>query len=132
MEKLEPGETTEPPPSAPAEPVPSTEPTPPTGPTPPEPRRMPPVRRMPPPPREAPAEASVFGTLAIRMQPSDAEVLIDGERWHGPEGGERLVVQLSEGTHRVEIRKDGYQPYSSEVDVRRGDTTTLNVSLPPR
>jgi hypothetical protein len=70
-----------------------------------------------------------FGTLAVRVQPADAEIAIDGERWEAP-GGERIVVQLSEGTHRIEVRKEGYRAYSSTVRVRAGETTTLNVSLP--
>jgi hypothetical protein len=100
--------------------------------------RRPPVQRMPPPqpvqrepaPREsAPREASNFGALVIRVQPGDAEIVIDGERWRGPEGEERLVVQLPDGPHRVEISKDGFVKFSGEVRVRRGETTPLNVSL---
>ena len=73
--------------------------------------------------------AESFGSLAIRVQPGDAEVLVDGERWETPAGGERLVLQLSEGVHRVEIRRSGYRTYSTTVHVREGDTTPLNVSL---
>lgn len=73
--------------------------------------------------------ADQFGTLAVRVQPADAEIAIDGERWEAP-GGERIVVQLSEGTHRIEVRKEGYRTYTSTVRVRAGETTTLNVSLP--
>ena len=54
---------------------------------------------------------------------------IDGEQWRGPEGDERLVVQLSEGAHHVEIRKSGYRVYTTDVQVRRGETVPLNVSL---
>jgi len=78
------------------------------------------------------AEARGFGTLVFRIQPVGAEILIDGERWQGPEGDERLVVQVSEGSHRVEIRKEGFVPYTGEVTVEGGGTTPLNVSLPPR
>lgn len=70
-----------------------------------------------------------FGALAIRVQPEEAEILIDGEAWEGPEAGERLVVELPEGEHRVEVRRDGYASYESTVRVRRGETATLNVSL---
>lgn len=76
-------------------------------------------------------ERGSFGTLAIRVQPSDADILIDGERWETPSGEDRLTVQLAEGTHRVEIKKDGHKPYSADVQVRRGRTSSLNVSLPP-
>jgi hypothetical protein len=71
-----------------------------------------------------------FGTLAIRVQPADAEILIDGEKWESPAGESRLTVELSEGTHHIEIRKDGHKPYSADVPIRRGRTASLNVSLP--
>jgi hypothetical protein len=56
-------------------------------------------------------------------------VIIDGERWEAPEGGERLVVQLSEGEHRVEVRKDGYRTFTTTIRVRRAETVPINVSL---
>jgi len=71
-----------------------------------------------------------FGTLAIRVQPVDAEVLIDGELWQGFEGLQRLVVELGAGRHAVEVRLDGYRTYRAEVDLHGGETTLLNVSLP--
>jgi hypothetical protein len=67
--------------------------------------------------------------VAIRVQPADAEVLIDGEPWQAPEGQDRLVVQLPSGRHHVEIRKDGFETYSSDLDVRAGESVPLNVSL---
>jgi hypothetical protein len=75
------------------------------------------------------ARASDAGAVAIRIQPAGAIVLIDGEKWEGPEGPDRLVVHLSEGTHRIEIQKEGYRPFVTEVRVRRGETVPLNVSL---
>jgi hypothetical protein len=87
--------------------------------------------RTPPPNAGAgqPAPNAEFGTVVIRVQPADAVVVIDGERWDSPEGGSRLQVQLSAGPHRIEISKDGYKNYSASVTVRPGDTQTLNVSL---
>ena len=76
--------------------------------------------------------SNLFGALSIRVQPADAVILIDGEEWRSSEPQGLLVVQLSEGLHRIEIRKDGHIPFSSDVDVRRGETTTLNVALPSR
>jgi len=72
---------------------------------------------------------SAFGTLAIRVQPGDAEVLIDGESWEAPDTAERLIVELPEGEHRIEVRKDGFATYASSIRVRRGEITTINVSL---
>jgi hypothetical protein len=76
-----------------------------------------------------PAVSSNFGTLSIRVQPTGADVFIDGERWQGPDGQQRLIVEVAEGAHRVEIRKDGYESFTANVTVRRGDVTPLNVSL---
>jgi hypothetical protein len=75
------------------------------------------------------ADQGAFGTLSIRVQPGDAEVLIDGEAWRGPGDLERLVVQVTEGAHRIVIRKPGFDEFSTEVEVRRGETATINVSL---
>jgi len=81
------------------------------------------------PARIPPGSDSRYGSVSIRVQPADAEVLIDGERWSAPSSQERLVVQLSDGRHHVEVRKEGFETYSSDVQVRRGETATLNVSL---
>ena len=89
--------------------------------------RAPQDERRPPDPRGPVNAAS--GTLAIRVQPEGAEVVIDGEPWRGPQGQERLFVDVAEGRHTIEIRKAGYRTYVTDVDIRRGETTPLNVSL---
>ena len=84
------------------------------------------------PPVLAAPGAEQFGTLAIRVQPVDAEVLIDGELWQGFEGLDRLIVELGAGLHVVEVRRDGHRTYRAEVELRGNETTLLNVSLPSR
>lgn len=74
-------------------------------------------------------ESNGFGTLSVQIQPADAIVTIDGERWDSPEGGSRLVVQLAAGPHQVEVRKEGLRTYVSTVDVHPGETQSLNISL---
>ena len=81
-------------------------------------------------PSVAPALSERFGSVAIRVQPMDADVFVDGERWQGFEGLDRLVVELGAGAHVVEVRREGYREYRTEVEIREGDTTFLNVSLP--
>ena len=76
------------------------------------------------------AAADTMGTLSIRVQPAGATVLIDGERWEWPEGESRLVVDIPEGTHRIEVQREGHAPQSTTVVVRRGQTATVNISLP--
>lgn len=86
--------------------------------------------------RDAGREPSVatpagFGTVALRVQPGDASISIDGEPWEISGANERLVVQLGEGPHNIEIRLDGYRTYITDITVRPGETTPLNVVLTP-
>jgi hypothetical protein len=76
-----------------------------------------------------PGDVSTYGRLAIRVQPADAEILIDGEPWRFSEGQDRFFVDVAEGPHSVEIRKAGYRAYVAQVNVRRGESTPVNVSL---
>jgi hypothetical protein len=94
----------------------------------PVPRAMPPMPG-PPGPFSPGADTQRDGTLALRVQPGDAIVYIDGEQWRGPQGQDRLVIQLAAGSHRVRVEKPGFQSFEVQVDVRAGETTGLNVSL---
>jgi hypothetical protein len=76
----------------------------------------------------AAAAVTGAGVLAIRVQPADATVLVDGETWQGS-GGERLELQVTAGPHQIEVRKEGYLPFSTTVQAAAGQTTPLNVSL---
>ncbi len=73
-----------------------------------------------------PADA---GTLSVRVRPVNADVMVDGERWVSSDTDGRLVLQLTEGHHTIEIRAQGYHRFSTIVDVRRGEILPLNVSL---
>ena len=130
MEKLAPGEPAEPRPQAaiimPQRPV-QAGPEPPDSYPPPSP---PELRGAEPNPLVPPVSGDAkFGQVAIRVQPGDAEVLIDGEAWRNPQGSDRLVVHLSPGTHRIEIKKEGFDPFVTAVEIKRGETAVLNVSL---
>lgn len=76
------------------------------------------------------ASGQALGSLSLRIQPADADVFIDGERWEWPAGSDRLVVDVPEGTRRIEVRRQGHQAYETTVTVKRGETTALNISLP--
>jgi PEGA domain len=86
-----------------------------------------PAARQGPPPRGG--QPSQFGSLLLRVRPADAEILVDGEIWNAPEDEDQFVIELAEGPHRIEVRKPGFQTYSTTVRVRRGETARLNVSL---
>ena len=70
-----------------------------------------------------------FGSLSLRVQPADAEVLIDGEPWRGSLENGPLVVQLGNGPHHIEIRREGYRSYLTDLGIVSGQTRTLNVAL---
>ena len=77
----------------------------------------------------APGNRSESGSLSIRVQPANADVFIDGARWEGAAGDQRLVVQVAPGLHHVEARSEGYRTYQSDITVRPGETSTVNISL---
>ena len=134
MMPLGPGETAEP---RPAEPPPAPNaPGPPVGAPnsyPPQPpgSTAPPQGAYPPPPGAypPPGNRAESASLSIRVQPANAEVLIDGERWQGAAGDQRLIVQVAPGLHHVEARSEGYRTYQSDITVRPGETSTVNISL---
>jgi hypothetical protein len=126
MEALGAGENSEPPPQPKAPPPDEPDPDMPPGP----PARRPAEVRPPVAPEGAVEIGQGFGALVIRVQPANAEIFVDGDRWQGPEGAERLVIQVAEGSHKVEVRKEGFAPFATTVQVRRGETAPLNVSLP--
>ena len=76
-------------------------------------------------------ERGEFGTLTLRVMPSDATILIDGQAWERPRGDERFSIELVEGPHRVELRKAGYTTYVRTIDVPRGRSVVVNVALTP-
>jgi hypothetical protein len=89
-------------------------------------------RTQPPPDRNRVEMGGGFATLSLRVQPEDAIVQIDGQRWDGTEGGSRLIVQLAAGQHRIDVRKDGFRPYSTTITIRAGEPQSLNIALPPQ
>ncbi len=72
-----------------------------------------------------------FGTLSIRVMPSDATILIDQQAWDRPRGDDRFSIELVEGSHHLEIRLAGYTAYARTIDVTRGRSVVVNVALTP-
>jgi non-canonical (house-cleaning) NTP pyrophosphatase len=62
------------------------------------------------------------------VQPNDAEVLVDGAPWRA-QNQDRMLIELSEGRHNIQIRKAGFVGYLTDVQIHRGDTTNLDVRL---
>ncbi len=84
------------------------------------------------PPSQAPRYGeprTPFGTLLVRVQPRDAEILVDGEPWTASGDQDTISIRLAEGRHRIEVRREGYTRYVEDVLIRRNGALTLNVSL---
>jgi hypothetical protein len=82
-------------------------------------------------PGSRPNDNPGFGTLSLRVMPSDATILIDGHAWDVAPGDNRFSIELTEGPHQVEVRKEGYGSYVRTIDVPQGRTLIWNVSLTP-
>jgi hypothetical protein len=78
-------------------------------------------------PLTSPAQQS-FGGLTVQSDPPGAEVILKGEL---TVSGITPVVfsQGLQGPYRVDVRKSGYETYSTMVYLRRENPASLSVSL---
>lgn len=76
------------------------------------------------------AHAVGFGTMELHVQPTDAEVTIDGRPWVTSDEG-HFVVQVPAGSHRIEVSKPGFGQFTAKFEIPDGQTRALNVSLMP-
>ena len=73
------------------------------------------------------------GLFAIICKPASAEVYVDGRligktsKFDGNPG----YLQIASGTHRLEIRKDGYQTWVRDI-YSSNAIQTINVTLTPQ
>jgi len=69
------------------------------------------------------------GFLTIQAVPDDAEVYVDGQLVGKAGQYESAPLELSSGTHRIEIRKAGYLSEFREVYAGNQSRHTLKVNL---
>ena len=67
----------------------------------------------------------VFGEIAIRAQPADAQVFVDGK----PSGNVNQTLRLVATTHDIEIRKAGFVNFKSSVTPRPGLPQVIETTL---
>ena len=67
------------------------------------------------------------GTLRLDVRPADASVYVDGEFRGSGRRGESL--RLAPGHHRVEVVRPGYRTVERDVEVRPGETKSLEIDL---
>ena len=87
-----------------------------------------PVDARPRPPSDEPARNG-SGRLTIRVQPSDADIRIDGQPLQIMPGDASTTLDVSAGRHVVQVRKAGYVGYVTEIEVRSGETANVDVTL---
>jgi hypothetical protein len=73
--------------------------------------------------------ASPYGVLALRTDPPDARIFVDGEAWAAVNGQAEFLIHLPAGWHQLEVRREGYQVFSTRVELSQGHTTRLDVRL---
>lgn len=67
--------------------------------------------------------AAHAGELEVRVNEDGAEVLLDGRAWSaGP---------VPVGPHRLEVRREGFEPWAGEVEVAAGAPARVEVTLRP-
>lgn len=67
----------------------------------------------------------VLASVRIRSNPEDAELFVNGE----PRGLANQTLELMAASQLIEIRKDGYVPYTTEFTSRPGLDQEIRVSL---
>jgi hypothetical protein len=67
------------------------------------------------------------GSLDLRVWPADASVYVDGE-FRGT-GRQVRTLELTPGTHRVEVVRPGFPTFQREVEIRAGRNEDLQVTL---
>jgi len=65
------------------------------------------------------------GKLIIKSNVHDDTVLVNGK----PYGPTMLELDLTPGSYTIEVAKNGYNSWSTQVDVRRGMSKSLNARL---
>ena len=71
------------------------------------------------------------GSLRLKVNPSQAKVYIDGVLQGVVDdfNGLKSPLDVSEGTHQLEIRGDGFATLKDEIQIEAGKTQTYRGSL---
>jgi formylglycine-generating enzyme required for sulfatase activity len=69
----------------------------------------------------APSLVPAWAAVSITSEPSGAQVLVDGE----PRGVTPLSTEILAGNHPVELRMEGFKPWSTDIQVKANEPLTL-------
>jgi len=76
---------------------------------------------------------AAIGSIKLKVKPREAEVYVDGTYYGQVDDydGTFQHLDLSAGTHRVEMRANGYETLQVEMRVLPGKTITYNGEMKP-
>ena len=77
-------------------------------------------------PTHAPTPAPTTGTIAVSSSPSGANVYLD-DTYKGITP--LTITDVSSGTHTIEVKLDGYEDWSTSVQITSGSTASVSASL---
>ena len=66
-----------------------------------------------------------LGTVTVNVQPADAAVYVDGRS----RGTGKTSLRLSSAPHRIEVKRQGYRPWTRTITPRPGYPQTLSARL---
>jgi hypothetical protein len=81
--------------------------------------------------RDEERERTSTGSIRFKVNPKSAKVYIDGALAGTVDEFDGLSdhLELTSGSHQLELRADGYKSYTGTLDVKEGQTRTTRVSL---
>jgi hypothetical protein len=83
-------------------------------------------------PPAGPALPAGLGRLRLIVQPSEAEIRVDGVlQGRAADLGASAEFHLQPGTHRIEVSLVGYETYRAEVSLAADLTETIPIKLRP-
>ena len=69
---------------------------------------------------------STYGFLAISSEPSDAEIYIDGKHYGKTNN---VITDLIAGSHVLKLEKEGFNIFTKNINITKGETLKLNETL---
>jgi serine/threonine protein kinase len=70
--------------------------------------------------------APTTGSLTIEVEPITATITVDDL---APHTGSPYTLDVAPGPHRIAVAADGFQPWSTSVDIKAGTIRTVQTSL---
>jgi|GEM_PF-6003867 len=80
-----------------------------------------------PPPVETPAAEQKLAGLTLSVDPTDAEAYLDGQSL----GSGGIFKDLPAGRHTLAVKREGYQEWKNEVELKAGKPNRVRVALVP-